>query len=81
MENEHAEIVAALAACDVMSEFNALLINSWNNKRLKGKALGDVGERHIYRLLYQYRESVPEVYSKYENHPAVVKEREQFVEV
>ena len=80
MENEHAEIVAALAACEVMSQFNALLIRAWNKKRLDGRPLGDVGQRHIYRLLYQYRESVPEAYAKYQDHPSVVTERDQFVE-
>ena len=79
MENEHAEIVASLAACDVMSEFDTLLVTSWNKRRQAAVPLSDVGTRHIYRLLYRYREYVTETYLKYENHPKVIEFREQEV--
>lgn len=77
MENEHAEIVAALAACDVMSEFDTMLVNSWEKRRKSGRPLSDIGAHHIYRLLHRYREYVPDTYLKYEDHPKVIRCREQ----
>ena len=74
MEKEHAEIVAALAACNLLpGSFDKRLIQHWDRQRTEGKALSETGSRHIYRLVYKYRAQMRETYAKYQDHTEVIK--------
>ena len=78
MENEHAEIVAALAACSLLpGSFDKTLIKHWDRQRTEEKPLSETGARHIYRFLHKYRAQMPEVYAKYQNHSEILKYQKQ----